>query len=232
MYTGIEASILLSAGYRLQYPLKHKLEQSWQHSTQQKKLISRHTSLMVAVQEEIAPNGMKVAESALKVSEIDRSTGAEDEEEEERTEVREIKEKLSREENTRIRSWRYAVAAMLVMTAAVTGLTYYFLHREEQRKFEIAVRIVHLYLYLGLEDLSSRNFRIAFYRIFRILTSSFIFGCCVCSLNNLPGPWAILLWSSNGRRDAFGWIPSLWKGPTGVAAATVPPKQPRQSWKN
>ena len=47
---------------------------------------------------------------------------------------------VSRKDASRIRMFRFMVAGMLAMTAAVTVTAFYFLAREENRNFETAVR--------------------------------------------------------------------------------------------
>ena len=56
-----------------------------------------------------------------------------------RDEVKEVM-KLSAKETSRVKTWRIVVALIMVMTgAAVTGTSYYFLRREEEKNFDEAV---------------------------------------------------------------------------------------------
>ena len=56
-----------------------------------------------------------------------------------RDEVKEVM-KLSAKETSRVKTWRIVVALIMVMTgAAVTGTSYFFLRREEEKNFDEAV---------------------------------------------------------------------------------------------
>lgn len=56
-----------------------------------------------------------------------------------RNEVHEIEKSAAKEYN-RVKTWRWALMTILLLTAGVTGATYAFLVREEKNSFSIAVR--------------------------------------------------------------------------------------------
>ena len=63
-----------------------------------------------------------------------------------RDEVKEVM-KLSAKETSRVKTWRIVVALIMVMTgAAVTGTSFYFLRREEEKNFDEAVSTTSLSL--------------------------------------------------------------------------------------